>query len=122
MPNYVWKDGHFRDKETGNPMPLPERDEVQAPMVMTVNFEPYRSVVTGKVIDGQRARKEEIAVGKEKGLVPFERINGSPGGYINPKYQVHGKREQNEATKEWAAKKRAATAVKTDVSGAVWSD
>ena len=122
MTNYVWRDGHFRDKLTGEPMPLPERDEVQAPTVMVVNFEPYMSVVTGTIIDGQRSRKEELAIGRDKGLVPFERINSSPGGYINPKYQAHGTRAKYEATKEWAAKKRKASAVKTDASGAIWSD
>lgn len=121
MTRYVWRNGQFVDKD-GNPMEVPERDTIQAPMVMTVNFEPYRSCVTGQVVDGQRARREEIAIGKDKGLVPFERIDGHPGGLINPEFAKRGGRRVSEAATEWAAKKKAATAVKTDASGAILSE
>lgn len=119
---YVWRDGKFVDKATGEPMQIPERDGVQSPMVMTVNFEPYRSCVTGEVVDGQRARREEIAIAKDKDLVPYERVDGHPGGLINKTFAARGGRQVSEAATEWAQNKKAAAAVKTDAAGAILAE
>jgi hypothetical protein len=120
MARYVWRDGDFRDKSTGEPMPLPERSGVCRPMfVISDHSEPYRSVVTGQIIEGRAAHREEVAIAADKGLVPFERIDGHPGGLINEEFAKRGGRKTSEAAKEWAAKKRKSQAVKTDARGAV---
>lgn len=121
MARYVWRNGDFVDGD-GKPMEIPKRNGVQAPMVMVVNFDPYKSCVTGKVVDGQRSRREELAEAKDKGFVPFERIDAHPGGCINPDFCKKGGRKVSEAATEWAANKRKATAVKTDASGAILAE
>ena len=124
MTRYVWRDGQFIDRATGRPMLT--QDELAAPpaapMVMKSSFEPYRSVVTGQVVDGHRSRREEIAAAKDRGLVPFERIDGRPAGLINEAFAKRGGRRTSEAAKDWAAKKRQATAVKLDANGAILSE
>jgi hypothetical protein len=120
MARYVWRDGDFRDKATGEPMLIPERDGVCLPLfVISDHAEPYRSVVTGRIIQGRAAHREEVAIAADKGLVPFERINGHPGGLINEKFAARGGRKTSEAAKEWAANEQKKRAVKTDARGAV---
>lgn len=123
IKRYVFRDGCFRCKETGEPMPIPERDGVCVPAAIIHDFEPYQSVVEqGRVIGGRSQRREELARQADKGMVPFERIDGHPGGLINKKFAAQGGRRVSEAAVEWAAKKKAATAVKTDASGAILSE
>lgn len=121
IERYVWRDGQFVDPKTGAPMEK-KHAGVHAPMVMRVDFEPYKSLVTGKVVDGQRSYKEEVAEARDKGWVPFERIDGHPGGLINKEFARKGGKRVCEATEEWAKKKREAQAVQTDASGAIWSE
>ena len=75
MARYVWKDGGFRDAATNEPMHLPFAGKVVAPMY-TPDTPAYRSPITGEVIDGRRARREDL---KKHGCVDggdMPRLNG----------------------------------------------
>lgn len=124
MKRYVWRGDGWVDAVTGDPMLTEEERSgpVKSPMVMVVTFEPYRSVVHGQIVDGQRSRREEIAMAADRNLVPFERIDGRPAGLINEQFAKRGGRKTSEAAKEWAANKRKSQAVKTDANGAIWSE
>lgn len=58
MTRYTWKDGCFRDA-AGEPMPIPEREGVCMPQVLSDTPE-YISPVTGKPVDGRAARREDL--------------------------------------------------------------
>jgi hypothetical protein len=118
MPKYVWRDGAFRNPATSEPMQIPKRERLAAPRVVRP-FAPYRSVVTGGVVDDGSKRREEVAIAADRGLVPFERIDTRPPGLINDRFAARGGRATSEAAKEWVSNKRRAAAVKTDRAGAV---
>ena len=59
MPKYVWKNGEFRDPLTGEAMSIPERSGVCAPQVVP-DTPAYTSPVTGQVIEGRAARREDL--------------------------------------------------------------
>jgi hypothetical protein len=81
MPRYVWKDGHFRDPRTGEPMPLPERDTICMPRVIS-DLPDYVSPVTGQVVSGRAARREDLKRNDCVELDPPKR----PRGYKNPSF------------------------------------
>ena len=58
MTKYTWHDGAWRDSE-GQPMEL-AGDDVCAPMVQS-DTPAYFSVASGKMIDGRRARRDDLA-------------------------------------------------------------
>lgn len=58
MTRYVWRDGHFRDRD-GNPMDVPERDEVCAPMVCP-DIREYRSPIDGSLITSRSHRRYDL--------------------------------------------------------------
>lgn len=58
MARYVWKDGDFVSRETGEPMQV-THSGVCKPYVMS-DTPAYVSPVTGKTIDGRAARREEM--------------------------------------------------------------
>jgi hypothetical protein len=58
MSTYVWKDGGFVCKRTGEPMQLPERGELACPAVQS-DIEPYRSPVGDHALVGGRAQQRE---------------------------------------------------------------
>lgn len=60
MAKYIWKNGEFRDPLTGEVMPIPQRGMVCAPMVVP-DTPAYTSPITGKVIEGRAARREDLA-------------------------------------------------------------
>lgn len=60
MPVYVWRDGHWCDKRTGERMPIPEREGVCAPRAVIGDIEPYRSPVSGDVISGRAAKRDDL--------------------------------------------------------------
>lgn len=62
MPTYVLRDGRMVDKATGAPM-LTEVERarpVPTPRVIA-DIAPYRSPVTGEVISGRRAKRDDLA-------------------------------------------------------------
>lgn len=54
---YVWRDGAWRDKD-GAPMEAPDR--VCAPRVQS-DYEAYYSHGSGKMVEGRRARRDDLA-------------------------------------------------------------
>lgn len=59
MARYVWKNGRFVDPVEGTPMPLTFAGKVCAPNVVP-DTPAYRSPITGEVIEGRRARREDL--------------------------------------------------------------
>ena len=90
MAKYLWCStaGHWLDKDTREPMYIPDRgDEICAPMVISDTPE-YVSPVTGRPVDGRRARREDLA---RSGCVPCEPLTNRPRGISNPKFAAkHG--------------------------------
>lgn len=58
MTRYVWRDGHFRDLKTNEPMDLPKR-EIATPTVIS-DLPAYMSPLGTGLIDGRRARREDL--------------------------------------------------------------
>ena len=84
MARYIWSKElmKFVDPHTKEPMPQPDRgDEICAPMVVSDTPE-YISPVTGKPVDGRRARREDLA---RSGCVPFEPMSNRPRGVASKK-------------------------------------
>ena len=59
MTAYRWNGEQFVDKQTGAPMELPERGEIAMPAVFG-DLPDYESPITGKVVSGRAARREEF--------------------------------------------------------------
>ena len=83
MTVYRWDSARmkFVDKISGELMPIKDDNAVCCPMVISDTPE-YRSPVTGKPVDGRRARREDLA---RSGCVPFEPLTNRPRGCGNPK-------------------------------------
>lgn len=56
---YVWRNGHFRDPHTNKPMPVPERDGVCAPHIVS-DIPDYRSPIDGTPITSRSARRYDL--------------------------------------------------------------
>lgn len=67
---YVWRDGCFRDRDTNEPMELPERD-VCAPLIVS-DLPAYMSPLGTGVIDGRAARREDMKRGNCREVDPQE--------------------------------------------------
>lgn len=59
MSRYVWKNGGFYNPATGEAMAVPARRGVCAPAVVG-DTPAYRSPITGQMIDGRSARREDL--------------------------------------------------------------
>jgi hypothetical protein len=84
MTIYVWKDGRWRDKRSGEPMPLPNRAAVAAPMVQSDILD-YRSPIDGRLITSRSARREDL---KRNGCVEAEPRLKHRRGYRNPTFAL----------------------------------
>lgn len=93
MTTYVWRDGCFRDKRTNEPMPIPERAEICAPMVIS-DIEPHEGP-NGKWIT---SRSEQRRVMAETGTCPWEPLTDRPRGTS---------RDAKEQQQGWIAEQRA---------------
>ena len=74
MPSYVWKNGTFVDKATGEEMIVPD-GPVAAPRIIP-DTPAYRSPIDGRMIEGKAARREDLKRNNcvEAGDLP--RLNG----------------------------------------------
>lgn len=72
MPRYIWKDGSFRDPGTGEAMPMPERDGICLPQIITENFVPFESPATGKWITSRAEHRYDLAASGCRVLEPDE--------------------------------------------------
>ncbi len=72
---YVWRDGKFRDKRTGKPMKVKDENAVCRPYVQS-DMAPYLSVASNQMVDGRRARREDL---KRTGCREVDPSEGLPG-------------------------------------------
>lgn len=89
MTTYRWDSSirKFVDKQTGVLMAIKDDNAICRPMVISDTPE-YISPVTGKPVDGRRARRDDLA---RSGCVPFEPLSNRPRGISNPKFAAkHG--------------------------------
>lgn len=86
MSRYIWRDGVWRDPNSGTPMEC-HRTAVCMPMVQG-DIAPYQSPLGSHFIDGRRAQREEL---KRNGMV----INDNPA----PKFDrdEYAERKQRQA-------------------------
>jgi len=66
---YVWRGDGFIDPKTNEPMPIPERDGPCVPLTIQHDIPDYLSPVTGKLVSGRVARREDMA---RTGCVEYE--------------------------------------------------
>jgi hypothetical protein len=75
MPRYVWRNGRFEDRN-GEAMPLPERDEIAVPYVIS-DIPAYLSPIDGSYVSGRAARRDDL---KRNNCVPYEDAFKPMGG------------------------------------------
>lgn len=72
MARYIWKDGAFRSPETGERMPVPERDGICLPQIITEQFEAFISPATGKPVTSRAEHRYDLAASGCRILEPSE--------------------------------------------------
>lgn len=84
MPKrYVWRGGRFVDPLTNDPMPIPERDGVCAPMVVS-DIPAYQSPIDGKWITSRSARRYDLESNNCREADPPKKKRG----YRNPNFAL----------------------------------
>lgn len=78
MARYVWRDGGFRDPATEEAMTLPFAGKVCKPYVQG-DTPAYASPITGDVIDGRTARREDL---KKHGCLDAGDLPKMNGGLV----------------------------------------
>lgn len=69
MARYVWRDGGFVDRSTGQPMPVPDRGgEICAPLIQS-DIPEYRSPIDGRPITSRSERREDL---KRNGCIEID--------------------------------------------------
>lgn len=73
MTRYIWdrEVRHFRDAQTGALMDIPERSEITAPRIQS-DIKPYMSPLGTGLIDGRKARQEDLKRGGCREVDPSE--------------------------------------------------
>jgi hypothetical protein len=84
MSTYLWKDGNWRDRRSGEPMWLPECDVIAAPRVQR-DIAEYRSPIDGRPITSRSERCEDL---KRNDCVEVEPRPAHKRGYRNPRFAV----------------------------------
>lgn len=69
MPTYRWDGDAFVDKKTGEEMELPFKGQALAPLAIIPDTPDYHSPVTGELISGRVARREDM---KKHGCVEYD--------------------------------------------------
>lgn len=86
MARYVWRDGEFRDRKSGEVMHCPFAGQVVAPIVAS-DIPEYRSPIDGKLITSRSQRREDLKRNNCVEIDPPQR----PRGYRNPRFaKKHG--------------------------------
>ncbi len=80
MKRYVWKNGQFVDRNTGEPMHKPYAGQVCAPAVHS-DIPEYRSPIDGKLITSRSHQREDL---KRNGCYLGEPLK-KPRAVSNPK-------------------------------------
>lgn len=104
MTRYVWKPGEgFCHRSTGEPMALPERDDVCAPMVRS-DISEYRSPIDGSLISSRSHRREDLKRNDCVEVPPRDK----PRGYRNERFAAkHSLPLNHELAAEHRAKTKA---------------
>lgn len=84
MTRYVWRDGCYRDPSTNEPMQLPERSEVCAPIVQS-DIKEYASPIDGRMITSRSARRYDL---ESNGCVEIDPRPKEKRGYRNPHFAL----------------------------------
>ena len=111
MTQYVWRDGGWVDKKTGQPLTArnhngaPPLDEVIcAPMVM--RDMPEHVGPSGRLISSRSQFRDEC---KRTGSVPFDRGLKGSSGYLDPRVaKANGKKHDPENVQRWKAGRKQA--------------
>lgn len=94
MTRYVWRDGAFRHPSTNELMPMPERDGVCCPRVIS-DIEEYRSPIDGSLITSRSHRREDLL---KNGCV--EAPPCKKRGFKNPEFAAKRGLELNEEARD----------------------
>ena len=88
MARYVWREGRWVNRETGEP--APKRCEAHEARVTVISdIEPYRSPVTGEVIGGRRQKRDDLA--RHNCIDAAELPSPTGGKFRNPAFaRKHG--------------------------------
>ena len=82
MTTYRWTENGYVAKDTGAPMELPDRAEIEAPMVMN-DIPEYNSPITGELITSRPQRLEDL---KKNNCIDAGDFQRKPRGFKNPTY------------------------------------
>lgn len=91
MAKYVLRDGHLIDKRTGECADSDPRAPISLPQVRG-DLPAYRSPITGEVVDGRAARREDLA---RHGCREIDPSEWKPE-YRNEKYRLANWRADRE--------------------------
>lgn len=80
MPVSVWRNGQWVDKKTGEP--TPKKSDGVVSVTIWPDIPDYQSPVTGDVISGRAARKEDL---KKHGCIEIDPPK-EPRGFKNPRF------------------------------------
>lgn len=92
---YVFRDGHFRDPNTGERMPLPAGNDVCCPMVRS-DIEPYASPIDGRMITTRSERRYDL---ESNGCIEADPPK-KKRGYVNERFAKKRGLKINEETQE----------------------
>ena len=95
MTRYVWRDGEFRDKSSGEPMEIPERVGLCMPVVVS-DIPEYRSPIDGTPISSRSSRRYDL---EKNGCVEAE---PKRRGYRNPSFALKRGLKLNEEARDKA--------------------
>ena len=84
MARYIWTDQGFVDATTGQPMPIPERDGICLPQIVTEQFEPFISPATGKWVTSRAEHRDDLKASDCRILEPDE--SPTKGKLRNPSF------------------------------------
>lgn len=90
---YTWRNGHWRD-QNGDPMPLPDGNDVCCPRVLP-DIAEYRSPINGTLITSRSHRREDL---KRNDCVEAEPRRNR--GYRNPSFALKRGLPLNEEARE----------------------
>lgn len=82
MTRYVFRDGHFRDRKTGELMVDPDAEWKPVTPAIISDIEPYISPASGQVVGGRSARRDDMA---RAGAVDARDIGSPTGGKLKNK-------------------------------------
>lgn len=95
MARYVWKEGEFRDRLTGEPMESPYAGQIVCPTIIS-DIPEYHSPIDGRLITSRSARRDDL---KRNNCVEYEpSLSPTKGKFRKEKYaRLVGKKAEEAA-------------------------